>query len=182
MRLVSIESAEENEAIREGVSKWQHPIQFCSNIKIFAEAFKQLEHFWISASDFGRDGEFYWDSTGEFFGIFADWMEGEPVLGLEDHHCGYMSIDELNINNTNHWKNGRCYSRFRFICESMPIFKELQFDAASTAVSKIDETHRFAINNSVYEISRDRVYVLILNIYNYFATNMNDIKVNISKI
>jgi hypothetical protein len=44
----------------------------------------------------GFDGDFYWDSTGEFFGIFEDWMDAEPVLGIENHHCAHMAVDTNN--------------------------------------------------------------------------------------
>lgn len=137
----------------------------------------------------GRDGEFYWESTGESFGIFDDWMEGEPVLGFTDYHCGYISIDaELNINNTNRWRNGYCGSLSRFICESVPVSKQLQID---TAVGKMNHSHRFSIKNSVYDISTDKVrshffnattshWFIIYNGIQFFSTNATLIKLNIS--
>jgi hypothetical protein len=67
---------------------------------VFSEAFSQLDNIWISASDLGSDGDFYWESTGEFFGIFDDWVEGEPALGIENHHCAHLALDKININNT----------------------------------------------------------------------------------
>lgn len=119
-----------------------------------------MDNIWISASDLGRDsGEFYWDSTGEFFAIFDDWMktEGEPVLGIEDHHCAHMSIDAPNVNDTHRWRNGNCFSQFRFLCESVPTSKSS--NSISAAVGKVRDTEKAPLANSVifgnsyYEIS-----------------------------
>lgn len=106
----------------------------------------------MSATDLGRDGDFYWDTTGEFFGLFDDWIEGEPTLGVANVHCGYLASGA----DTHRWRNGDCHSLLRFVCESVPIANDLKADA-STAVRKMNESIKFAIKNSAYEISTDKV-------------------------
>jgi hypothetical protein len=132
-----------------------------------------MEDFWISASDLGRDGDFYWESTGEFFGIFDAWMEGEPVLGVENHHCAHMSIDAPNINETHRWRNGNCYERKRFVCESVPTSASLHSKSAAAAKVINDENHsnRFASTTSIYEISTDKVKLSI--IFHNLRTNLH---------
>jgi Lectin C-type domain len=116
-------------------------------------AFNQLEDFWISASDLGRDGDFYWDSTREFFSIYDDWMEGEPVLGIESHHCAHVAIDS---NDTYRWWNGDCWARKRFVCESVPTAESMHSKSAA-AVKNSTTSNRFQSKTSVYEISTDKV-------------------------
>lgn len=108
------------------------------------------EDFWMSATDLGRDGDFYWDTTGEFLGLFDDWIEGEPTLGVENVHCGYLASGD-----TYRWRNGNCHSLLRFVCESVPTTKDSKSDALT--VEKRNESIQFAIKNSVYEISTDKV-------------------------
>jgi hypothetical protein len=164
MRLASIESKEENEAIRQGVSKskFMQRMQDLVIIIILSEAFSQLDNIWISASDLGSEGDFYWDSTGEFFGIFDDWIEGEPALGIENHHCAHMAIDKANSNNTHRWRNGNCYLLLRFVCESVPTATSL--DSTIATKDKLQQTmeqvplvNSFSHRNSYYEISTNKV-------------------------
>jgi Lectin C-type domain len=118
-----------------------------------------LDNIWISASDLGSEGDFYWESTGEFFGIFDDWILGEPALGIENFHCAHLAMDTININSTHRWKNGNCQSRIRFLCESVPTATNVD----SAAVGKIENTEQvplvnnFKFRNSYYKNSRDKV-------------------------
>jgi Lectin C-type domain len=132
-------------------------------MNIFAGVFNQLEDFWISASDLGRDGDFYWESTGEFFGIFDDWMEGEPALGIEKHHCAHMDINAPNSNETHHWRNGNCYERKRFVCESFQISTSLDSKFPAPAqVNDGNQSNSFVSKTSIYEISTDKVKLFII--------------------
>jgi Lectin C-type domain len=116
---------------------------------LYSEAFDQ--DFWISASNLGGRDDFYWDSTGEFIGIFDDWMEGYP--DLTNSWAGYNCV---SMHNTYQWRNIYCNDRHLFVCESKPISKNINTNA-STADGKMEDTKRFAIKNSVYEISSNKV-------------------------
>jgi hypothetical protein len=108
----------------------------------------------------GRDGDFYWDSTGEFFSIFDDWMEGEPALGIEKHHCAHMVP---NSNDTHLWRNGDCWARKRFVCESVLASERLHSKPAAVvaAMNGSKDSHIFASKTSIYEISTDKVSLTI---------------------
>jgi len=140
---------------KESVSDFKQRLYTISHYKCFETgAFNQLEDFWISASDLGRDADFYWDSTGEFFSIFDDWMESEPVLGIESHHCAHMAIDS---DDTYRWRNGDCWARKRFVCESFPTAESLRSkSAAAKKLSDENISNRFESKTSVYEISTDK--------------------------
>jgi Lectin C-type domain len=145
---------------------------------VFSEAFSQLDNIWISASDLGSDGDFYWESTGEFFGIFDDWIEGEPALGTENFHCAHMAMDTININSTHRWKNGNCYSLFRFVCESVPTSTVL--DSTLTAQEKLQQNidqfplvNSFSHRKSYYEISTNKVFT-----FYYFKHGTNYLKIH----
>jgi Lectin C-type domain len=145
---------------------------------VFSEAFSQLDNIWISASDLGSDGDFYWESTGEFFGIFDDWVEGEPALGIENHHCAHLALDKININNTHRWRNGNCYSPFRFVCESVPTSTNLH--SSLTAQEKLEQNigqfplvNSFSHRKSYYEISTTKVFT-----FDYFKHGTNYLKIH----
>ncbi|CAB3370126.1 Hypothetical predicted protein [Cloeon dipterum] len=63
MELVSIESAEENRAITQNI----------------AEIYKN-EYFWTSGVRVGTFNEYYWESTGTFFGPYTNWDSTSPTF------------------------------------------------------------------------------------------------------
>jgi len=86
-------------------------------------------------------------------------MEGEPVLGIQDHHCVEMSINAPNISEAHRWRNSNCYAQFRFLCESNPLISKSP-DSKSAAVGKLQNTEQpktFEFRDSRYEISMDKV-------------------------
>lgn len=127
----------------------------------FAEAFpveKPLKlwnvAFWLSGTDYGVQlGDYYcyyWDSTGEYFGVFTDWMENEPSDDIYPR-CALMSPDR---NDTFRWSTYLCNNEYRFICESAPVTTNLEANSRKAP-------SRFKIDDKVYEISTDRVSYLI---------------------
>lgn len=95
-------------------------------------------------------------------------MDGEPALGTENHHCAHMSI---LTNDEHRWKIADCYSKFRYICESIPYSsKDFESDH-SLGYENIKNTNqgvsnKFKYRNSIYEISEVKVrlsYILIEN-------------------
>jgi hypothetical protein len=116
----------------------------------FEGAFKKIAQFWTSGTNVGRSGDYYWESTGEYFGIFTDWMEGQPFISM-DARCVSLISDLIDPNNTFRWTtNAYCFNRFRFICESVPLTDIRESTSAN-------DSNRFKVGDSVYEISTDKV-------------------------
>lgn len=159
MRLLSIESAEENEAVRQALSESffeassnsdQHHIAFAEAFLVENPLHLWDVKFWLSGTNYGVQlGDYYWDSTGEYLGVFADWMAGEPKVDLFPG-CSLMSPD---WNDTFRWSTWSCHNECRFICESAPVTTNLEANAKKAP-------SRFKIDDKVYEISTDRVSYL----------------------
>jgi len=81
---------------------------------IFAGSFlKTTLYYWTSGSDLGSEGEFYWDSMGEFFGPFTDWEDGQPNNAGDGQHCVNIECyTEYTL-----WNDGNCRDMLRYICE-----------------------------------------------------------------
>jgi len=73
-----------------------------------------LFHTWSSAVDFGRDGDFYWESTGAFIGPHINWAANEPgdVNGIED--CVIL-FPQAGIYK---WGDAPCNAVRTYICEA----------------------------------------------------------------
>jgi Lectin C-type domain len=65
--------------------------------------------FWISATDLGRESDFYWDTTGDFVGPYTSWGTDEPNNdhGKEDCVGFYRGL----------WNDLPCTYTYRYICE-----------------------------------------------------------------
>ncbi|XP_065349304.1 macrophage mannose receptor 1-like [Cloeon dipterum] len=131
MKLLSIESEEENQAI-------------LANIGNFADVYR---FFWMSGSDLGSEGGYYWDSTGEYLGPYLNWNEGEPNSGV-DEHC--TAFDTLSGS----WGDVICQQYARYICELRPTSDETAFyETYETEMLEIGNG-RFVFQNRTYEISK----------------------------
>ncbi|CAB3375664.1 Hypothetical predicted protein [Cloeon dipterum] len=101
MRLVSIESQEEDEAIYKEISQYE-------------------EGFWTSGAKFLSTGPFSWDSTGHGLGPYLNWYKNYPV-DFEKYNCVIM---RPAFNYT--WENYFCADGYygitmnRYICEWHP--------------------------------------------------------------
>lgn len=164
MRLVSIGTEEENDIIREGIRKCFFVnisslkcVTCYSCVYPFTEAYEKLDAFWLSAADLGHDGDFYWDSTGKNLGSFNDWMDGEPA---GNHHCAEMSIN-TNVNDKRRWKVADCFTKNRYVCESIPdSYKNLQLTNPSDNFENTEQdvnAKRFRFRSSIYELSDAKV-------------------------
>ncbi|XP_059488753.1 C-type lectin 37Da-like [Neocloeon triangulifer] len=93
MELVSIETKEENDEIRKMIDS-------------------QL--YWISGSDMGSEGEFYWTGTGRKIETFTNYREGQPDNYMGKEHCLYLKMRNFNMM----WNDSDCEgAKMRFICE-----------------------------------------------------------------
>jgi len=126
MQLVSIETKEEDEAILDALSNL-----ICFKIKLLAIRIlyfqcliaggynfnSSADVFWISSNDLWREGEFFWDSTGEFLGPYTNWCEEEPRNGgTNKEHCG--GLWKKNGTSTWGWNDYHCDSLLNYICEA----------------------------------------------------------------
>ncbi|XP_059485384.1 C-type lectin domain family 4 member K-like isoform X2 [Neocloeon triangulifer] len=98
LELVSIESKLENDELK----------RLVDNTK---------EHYWISATDLGSEGKFYWAGTGQPFGAFNDFPAGQPNNAGNNEHCIHLH-HSWGGENTFAWNDINCETQhFRFICE-----------------------------------------------------------------
>ncbi|XP_059469610.1 low affinity immunoglobulin epsilon Fc receptor-like [Neocloeon triangulifer] len=89
--LVSVETQEEDEFI-------------LSIIRPFNES------FWTSGNDLYKEGEFYWESTGQLMGPYFNWV-GPPNLGDGQRCVRYQLQYDLL------WDNESCQYLSRIVCE-----------------------------------------------------------------
>ncbi|CAB3359276.1 Hypothetical predicted protein [Cloeon dipterum] len=68
LELVSIETEAENIALVEALGK-------------------TTDCFWISGTDLGSEGKFYWSVTGKNIGLFSDFSHGQPDNYKKNEHC-----------------------------------------------------------------------------------------------
>ncbi|XP_065340154.1 galactose-specific lectin nattectin-like [Cloeon dipterum] len=94
MNLVSIETREEDEFIR------QHLFVNYPN-----------EHFWTSGNDVFQEGYYYWDSTGNAVGPYRNWAPNHPVASTLYNCIVYSRGADLR------WAIASCSDQYRFICE-----------------------------------------------------------------
>ncbi|CAB3383579.1 Hypothetical predicted protein [Cloeon dipterum] len=93
MRLVSIESVDEYYSILEVIAPF--------NLSI-----------WISGSDEGQEGKFYWEATGQLIGPFTTWYPGEPNNLKGNEHCMMMPGYQYYL-----WNDEDCDVLANYICE-----------------------------------------------------------------
>jgi Lectin C-type domain len=65
--------------------------------------------FWISATDLGRESDFYWDTTGDFVGPYTSWATDQPNNFDGKQHCVVL-YGGL-------WNDLLCTDTYRYICE-----------------------------------------------------------------
>lgn len=78
-------------------------------------AFNKTDSFWISATDLGPEGSFYWDSTGRSMGLHTDWAENQPNNANAVEHCVILGVN--NTTEAHLWNDVQCKNINRYICE-----------------------------------------------------------------
>ncbi|KAF4527285.1 hypothetical protein B566_EDAN016073 [Ephemera danica] len=97
MKLLSIESAAENNMIKRVI------------------ATKALDmQFWTSGNDLENEGTFIWRSTGQRV-TFSDWEIGEPGNYDNVEHCVF--IGNWGQKTIPMWHDITCLKKFFFVCE-----------------------------------------------------------------
>ncbi|CAB3388380.1 Hypothetical predicted protein [Cloeon dipterum] len=96
MELASIETEAENNAIL-GVIGNENP----------------KESYWLSGSDFGSEGTFYWTGTGLKISGFTYFERRQPDNHGGNEHC----LQFWETSSTLAWNDHQCQLKFRFICE-----------------------------------------------------------------
>lgn len=99
MQLLTLRSEEETDQIYE-----------------LAEKYKPMDAFWVSASDFGHEGDFVWTTTGLKM-TNARWHETQPDNGGGREHC--VEITYLWNDTVPSWNDLRCYNENSFFCEAV---------------------------------------------------------------
>ncbi|XP_059476543.1 C-type lectin 37Db-like [Neocloeon triangulifer] len=98
MKLLSIESAEENNAMLEQI------------------VLRPGDSFWTSGSDLGHEGNFYWEATGLAVSGFKYWAPGQPDNAQSgSEHCLEISAADNHL-----WNDNKCDVQHFYICESHP--------------------------------------------------------------
>ncbi|CAB3359796.1 Hypothetical predicted protein [Cloeon dipterum] len=108
MELASIETADENRALISALGDGN-------------------DRFWLSGTDLGSEGNFYWSSNAKLLKTFIDFEIAQPDnLGGKEHCIQFRrSRDERKLKYK--WNDDVCKSRNRFICEleSNKLFKSI---------------------------------------------------------
>jgi hypothetical protein len=75
--------------------------------------------FWLSGTDLGSEGYFYWAGTGQPLGLFSDcWMPGMPDNFRNKEHCLQFKFS-AKFEQGLLWNDNLCEKKNRFICELM---------------------------------------------------------------
>ncbi|XP_065348723.1 P-selectin-like [Cloeon dipterum] len=108
---------------------WYLASQFCKSnglelvsIETEAESIALVEalgettdRFWLSGTDLGSEGKFYWSATGKNIGLFSDFSSGQPDNYKGNEHC--LQLWTNTPNKTYAWNDNVCEHMYRFICE-----------------------------------------------------------------
>ena len=70
---------------------------------------------WSSAVDFGRDGDFYWESTGSFIGPHVNWAANEPDGGVNGTQDCLILLPQAGIYK---WGDAFCNEVRTYLCEA----------------------------------------------------------------
>lgn len=70
---------------------------------------------WTSGVDFGRQFDYFWESTGEFIGPHVNWAADEPNNANGVDHC----LELMNVGGGIYkWNDASCINKNTYICKS----------------------------------------------------------------
>ncbi|CAB3370127.1 Hypothetical predicted protein [Cloeon dipterum] len=123
MELVSIESAEENAGLTAHLQAYPY------------------EEAWTSGTRLGTHNNYYWESTGNFFGPYKNWLIPPEFYGDEE----FVYLQSYETDGSRKWReNSANYPTKMAICELRP-------QTYDTSIK--NKPGRFTIGDGYYEIS-----------------------------
>ncbi|CAB3359798.1 Hypothetical predicted protein [Cloeon dipterum] len=78
---------------------------------------KEIDDFWISGTDLGSEGRFYWAANGKSVMNFADFEFGQPDNKDGKEHCLRLKKSRVQLMPVYRWDDSNCGCKFRYICE-----------------------------------------------------------------
>ena len=74
-------------------------------------------YFHTSLNDLFKDGDYYWESTGQLLdgGSYNNWREEHPRLGRDN--CAVLGTGNTTSSVVGLWQSTNCYSKYPYICE-----------------------------------------------------------------
>jgi Lectin C-type domain len=63
-----------------------------------------------------KDGDYYWESTGQLLGSYNYWADTNPVLG-EVYNCAVLNAGNTTSINKGKWYSTNCDNEYAYICE-----------------------------------------------------------------
>ncbi|CAB3379452.1 Hypothetical predicted protein [Cloeon dipterum] len=98
LELASVETIEESDAL----------------IAAFGSS---TDRFWLSGTDLGKEGTFYWSGVGKFIDAFWYFEDGQPDNANGNENCVQYFVHPDFNDATYKWNDDKCNSPFRFVCE-----------------------------------------------------------------
>jgi hypothetical protein len=74
----------------------------------------------LSGTDLGKEGQWYWSSTGQDM-VYSAWHRNQP----DNHKSNQNCLSIWNVNGTIKWDDAICDSKQRFICEVSQVCQHL---------------------------------------------------------
>jgi Lectin C-type domain len=74
-----------------------------------------VPYFFTSLNDHYKDGEYYWESTGQLL-AFNNWDVNHPQL-KSSNNCTVLGAGNINASYKGKWQTTNCNSARPYICE-----------------------------------------------------------------
>ncbi|XP_065353556.1 CD209 antigen-like protein E [Cloeon dipterum] len=75
------------------------------------------DRFWLSGTDLGSEGVFYWSGVGQFIDAFWYFEDGQPDNANGNENCVQYFVHPDFSDATYKWNDHECNAPFRFVCE-----------------------------------------------------------------
>ncbi|XP_059474352.1 perlucin-like [Neocloeon triangulifer] len=78
------------------------------------------EYYWLSGTDLGSEGQYYWAATGQPMAEYRDFPLHQPDNYADEEHCIHLRINynhKSRSPNETYWNDYSCLVETRFICE-----------------------------------------------------------------
>ena len=95
-------------------------------------------YYWLGASDVEVEGQWVWDSNGDFVRLTKYWSYGRPLFNRSDHNCLAMWSDGIFDYN--------CTKLLSFVCEFSKFVRVDVSDIRNVLDAFFEETFCFSAN------------------------------------